>query len=130
MNPAEFDRAIARLPAWILALAVIGTALTGMWRGLPYAGGFLVGAIAAYLNFRIIERAANRVSRLAQQGQSTKGGRTGLSLLIQFGIFVLGAFVILYLSGFNLAAAFCGFLVCPAAAILEIVYELFRYGHS
>jgi hypothetical protein len=23
-----------------------------------------------------------------------------------------------------------GFLVCPAAAVIEIVYELFTYGHS
>ncbi len=130
MNPAEFDRAVARLPIWILALAVIGAALAGTSFGLRYAGGFLIGAIAAYFNFRIIERAVNRVSRLAESGASARAHRTGLSLLIQFGIFVLGAFVILELSGFNLAAAFCGFLVCPAAVIVEIVYELIRYGHS
>jgi hypothetical protein len=27
-------------------------------------------------------------------------------------------------------AALLGFLVCPAAALVEIVYELFTYGHS
>ena len=43
---------------------------------------------------------------------------------------VLGAFVILKYSGFNLVAAFFGFLVCPAAAIAELVYELLTYGHS
>ena len=77
------------------------------------------------MNFRIIERAANRIARLAKEG-SDRNGPAGpaLTLLIQFGIFVLGAFVILGFSGFNMAAAFCGFLVCPAAAILEIVYEL------
>jgi hypothetical protein len=51
-------------------------------------------------------------------------------MFIQFAVVVLGAFVILKVSGFNLAAAFFGFLVCPAAAIAEIVYELLTYGHS
>jgi hypothetical protein len=126
----EFDRAIARLPLWILGLAILGAAVAGIWCGVASAGGFLTGAVAAYLNFRIIERAANRIARLAKEGSAGTGGRTGAALLIQFGIFVLGAFVILRFSGFNMAAAFCGFLVCPAAAILEIVYELFKYGHS
>lgn len=29
-----------------------------------------------------------------------------------------------------MVAAFFGFLVCPAAVILEIVYELVTYDHS
>jgi hypothetical protein len=126
----EFDRAIARLPLWILSLAAVGTAVAGMWCGIRCAGGFLAGAVAAYFNFRMIERAANRIARLAKEGSAGTGGRTGAALLIQFGIFVLAVFVILRFSGFNMAAAFCGFFVCPAAAILEIVYELSRYGHS
>ena len=130
MNSADYDSAISRLPAWILALGILGAAAAGVWCGIACAGGFLVGALAAYLNFRIIERAANRIARLAREGSTGTGRRTGLALLIQFGIFVLGAFVILRFSGFNMAAAFCGFLVCPAAAILEIFYELFKYGHS
>ena len=130
MTGDEFDRAIARIPSWILGLAVAGAAVAGIWCGIRCAGGFLTGAVAAYFNFRIIERAVNRIARLAKAGSSGKGGRTGAALLIQFGIFVLAAFVILRFSGFNMAAAFWGFLVCPAAAILEIVYELFKYDHS
>jgi hypothetical protein len=29
-----------------------------------------------------------------------------------------------------MVAVLCGFFVCPAAAILEIVYELVKYEHS
>ena len=122
----DFDRAIARLPNWMFALAVIGTAGAGAFWGLAHAGGFLIGALAAYFNFRVIERAADRVARLAGAGKRAPGRGTGFALLIQFGIFVLAVFGILELSGFNLAAAFCGFLVCPAAVMFEIVYELFR----
>ena len=39
-------------------------------------------------------------------------------------------FVIIKYSGFSMAAAFFGFLVCPAAVVLEIVYELVTYEHS
>ena len=51
-------------------------------------------------------------------------------MFIRFAFFVLGAFVILRFSGFNIVVALCGFLVCPAAVMLEILYELLTYGHS
>ncbi len=162
MEDAQFERAIARLPRWILLLGAVGTAVAMGFRGVNAAGGFLAGSIAAYLNFRIVERAANRVARMAgpeAQGppdatpnaggarpssrvpaattcagsskEGAKPGRgTGIWLLIRFGLLVAGAVVIIEYSGFNLAAAFCGFLVCPAAVVLEIVYELIAYDHS
>jgi hypothetical protein len=127
LRPDEFEAAIARLPRWILGLAAIGTAIAGPFLGLAYAGGFLLGAIGAYFNFRLVERAVNRVARDAVGGDAKK--RSNL-LLIQFAGLVLGAFVIIRYSGFNLPAAFVGFLVCPAAVVLEIVYELVTYEHS
>ncbi|MGD1069533.1 MAG: hypothetical protein ABSB15_05275 [Bryobacteraceae bacterium] len=132
---ASFENAIARLPRWILLLAACGTAIAGSFFGLSSAAGFLAGSIAAYVNFRIVERTVNRVARLAGEGAansgaSRPGGRTGAWLLFQFLSLVLGAFVILRYSGFSMAAAFCGFLVCPAAVVLEIIFELVTYDHS
>jgi hypothetical protein len=132
---ASFDHAIARLPRWILLLAACGTAIAGSFFGLPSAGGFVAGSIAAYVNFRIIERTVHRVARLAGENAAKSnapkpGGRTGAWLLFQFLSLVLGAFVILRYSGFSMAAAFCGFLVCPAAVVLEIIFELVTYEHS
>ena len=124
----SFENAIARLPRWILLLAAIGTAIAGSFFGLAAAGGFLAGSIAAWLNLRIVERTVDRVARLA--GTAKPGGGTGTWLLIQFTGLILGAFVILRYSGFSMAAAFCGFLVCPAAVVLEIVYELVTYEQS
>ena len=131
MNEAELDRAIARIPRWIVVLGLLGTGLAGRMGGAPYAGAFLVGAVAAWLNFRLIERAVNRLGRLASAPAAKPAGKgTGAWMFIQFAVVVLGAFVILKVSGFNLAAAFLGFLVCPAAAIAELLYELLIYGHS
>jgi hypothetical protein len=127
LRPEEFECAIARLPRWLLGLAVAGTGAAGYYGGLPAAGGFLLGALAAYFNFRLIERAVNRITRL--DARKPRRG-TGLWMLIQFTGLVLGAFVIIKYSGFNMTAAFFGFLVCPAAAVLEMVYELLIYDHS
>jgi len=126
----DFERAIARLPRWILLLAAAGTVAAGVFMGLSWAGGFLLGALAAYLNLRVIERAANRISRLAGGSDAKPGAGTGIWVFIQFGALISGAIVILIVSGFSTTAAFCGFLVCPAAVILEIVYELVTLKHS
>lgn len=127
----DVDRAIARIPRWIVVLGLLGTGFAGRMGGAPYAGAFLVGAAAAWFNFRLIERAVNRLGRLASAPDAKPAGKgTGVWMFIQFAVLVSGAFVILKYSGFNVAAAFFGFLVCPAAAIAEIVYELLTYGHS
>ena len=125
MQPEQFEAAIARLPRWILGMAALGTIGLASFCKLAVAGGFLFGSILAYVNFRLVERAVNRIAALAQTG----GGRRSW-LFVQFIGFVLAAFVIIKYSGFSMVAAFFGFLVCPAAVILEIVYELVTYEHS
>lgn len=130
MNAVPFERAIDRLPRWMLGLSVLGTAAAGVFMGLTAAGGFLLGSLAAFANFRLIERAVNRVTRLAQGEAARPGRKTGVGIFIQFTLLLLAAAVILRISGFSLAAAFCGFLVCPAAALLELIYELIIYDHS
>jgi hypothetical protein len=128
--PVDFDSGIARVPPIIAVLGVVGTGAAGRMGGLLYAGSFLAGATAAYLNFRVIERFVNRLGQLAVAGSSKPPKVRGIRLFIQFILFVPGAFVILRLFGFNVVAALCGFLVCPAAVMLEILYELLTYGHS
>ena len=124
MGPSfDFDRAIARVPRWIVVLGLLGTGAAGRFGGFAWAGPFLVGAVASFFNFRLIERFTASLGAAPR-----KSG--GWILFIQFTLFVLGAFVILKSSGFNVSAAFFGFLVCPAAALLELVYELLTYGHS
>ena len=110
-------------------LGVVGTGV-GFWLGgLPYAGAFLAGAVAAQLNFWLIERFVNRLGETASP-KHPSAARTGFQMFIRFLFIALGALVILRFTGINVIAALCGFLVCPAAVILEIFYELLTYGHS
>src|SRR5438067_1867583 len=126
----QYERAIARLPKWIAVLGLLGTPIAARYGGWPAMGGFLVGALAGYINFRLIERAVNTVARLASTNPSRARRAGGRWMFLQFAVLLAGAVVILRYSGFNIIAALVGFLVCPAAAILEMLYELLRYGHS
>lgn len=130
MTAPDYERALARLPKWMALLGVLGTGLAARYAGLSGAAGFLLGAAAAWLNLRLIERAVNRIVRLTSADPGTVKQGSGVRIFVQFAIFATFAFVILRFTGFNLMAALLGFLVCPAAAILEIVYEIFTYGHS
>jgi hypothetical protein len=126
----NFDKGIARVPRFIVVLGLVGTGWAGKIGGFPYAGAFLAGAIAAYCNFWLIERFVNRLGRLAAPDAPKPPKTLGIRMFIRFAFFILGAFVILRLSGFNVPVAMCGFLVCPAAVLIEIFYELLTYGHS
>ena len=126
----EFDKGIARVPVLIGLLGLLGSGVVwGVW-GISYSVAFLVGAVAAWFNFRLLESFVNKLGRLAAAEPGKPPRVSGIWLFIQFALFVAGAFVILRLTGFNVVAALCGFLVCPAAVMVEIVYELFTYGHS
>ena len=126
-----FDEGIARLPKWMLGLGLVGSGVTGQFFGLSAAAGFLLGAGGAYINLRLIERFVDKLGRLAMRDKAAAPPKTrGIWLFVQFLGLVVGAFVILRVSGLNIVAALCGFLVCPAAVLLEILYELLTYGHS
>jgi hypothetical protein len=126
----DLDQAIARVPKWMIGLGAVGSCVAGRLGGVLYAGSFLAGSAAAWLNFRLIERFVNGLGSTAVAGRKRPLTRTRLWMFIRFLFIALGAFVILRFSKINIVVALCGFLVCPAAVILEILYELLTYGHS
>jgi hypothetical protein len=121
---ADYDAAIARVPRWILVLGLVGTGVAGRMGGTLWAGSFFAGAIAAWINFRLIEKAVNRLGELATSPDAKPRKAGGLKMFIRFALLVLGAFVIIKASGLNIVVALCGLLVCPAAVMAEIFYEL------
>ncbi len=127
---ADYDRALARVPKWIVALGLLGTTVAGRMGGNAWAGSFFVGSIAAWINFKLIERAVNRLGELAAAETGKVHKPNIFRMFLRFAFFVLGAFVILKVSGLNTVAALCGLLVCPGAVLAEIFYELITYGHS
>ncbi len=132
-----FAQIEARLRKLVLVLGVAGTLIAAFLYGIAFGAAFLVGAGGAWLNLRIIEGVANRLSSLAAPRTDGAGESAakpavpnGLGLFIQFSALVLGAFGILYFSGFSGKAALWGFFVFPAAVFLEILYELTTLKHG
>lgn len=122
--PGDLDRAIVRIPTLIAVLGLAGSGVALYLAGPAYAVAFLVGAVAAYFNFRLIRRFVIRLlESLAAQPRKPPGA-AGYRLFLQLVLFLAGAFVILRFTGFNVVAALYGFLVCPAAAMLEAIYYL------
>ena len=111
-------------------LGLAGTGVAGQLGGLIYAGSFFIGAGAALGNFWLIERFVNRLGQAALAGGGRGRSHRSFGMFIRFLFIALGAFVILRFTGINIVVALCGFLVCPAAVMIEIVYELITYGHS
>jgi hypothetical protein len=126
----DIDRAIARVPKWMVGLGLLGTGWAGRLGGLPYAAPFALGVATALVNFWLIDRFVSRLGKLASGESRKPPARMGFRMFIRFLFIALGGFVILRLTGINVVAVLCGLLVCPAAVMLEIVYELLIYGHS
>ena len=129
MTQVDYERALARLPKWMLALGIIGTAVAARKVGLSGAAGFLLGAGAAWFNLKLLERAVDGVLRKMSAEPGKVSAASGVRIFVQFAVFAAIAFVILRFTGFNLLAALLGFLVCPVAVLVEIVYELFSVSH-
>jgi hypothetical protein len=108
-------------------ITLIGAPIVFRKAGPGAMSGFLLGAAAAWLNLRLIERAVNRIVRLAAAQPERVRVKSGVRVFAEFAAFAALAFVILRFTGFSLKAALLGFFVCPAAAIAEILYELFTY---
>src|SRR5579863_9291632 len=128
---ADLNQAVVRVPLLIGVLGLIGSGVAWRLGGISDAIAFLVGAAGAYVNFRLIERFVKHLVQAVAAGPRKLPRRAGFRLYLQLALFVGGAFVILRFSGVNIMVALYGFLVCPAAVMLEAIYYLFlTYGHS
>jgi hypothetical protein len=131
LNRADLNKIVERVPRAIMVIGLAGAGLAGIYGGFAYFIAFLVGAVAAYFNFRLIERLVKTLVQMLAETHVKRPKLHGFKLFLQLALFVTGVFVILHFSGLNLTAALFGFLVCPAAVLLEsIYYLLITYGHS
>lgn len=128
---ADLNQVIERVPRLILVLGLAGAGVAAMYRGPGYGIAFLVGVVAAYWNFRLIERLVKTLMQMLIETPVKRPRLHGFKLFLQLALFVAGLFVILRFSGFNVTAALYGFLVCPAAVLVQSIYYLLTiYGHS
>ncbi len=128
MDPdqAFVDRALDRIQALIAFLAAAGTLAAAIHGGWKWALGFVLGAVASWLNFRWLKQMVNSLGRAAA-GKPPKA-RVAVFLGLRYLLLAAAGYVILNYSTISLVAGLIGLFVPAAAVILEILFELIYAG--
>lgn len=119
----RFERALGRISRMMLGLAAAGAIGAAAWRGWGWGAGFAAGALAGWLNYRILKRMVNALG-------SRRPDRTGVAVMAGARYLLLGgaAYVTLRYARISLPAALAGLFVPAGAVILEILFELIYAG--
>lgn len=124
MDPDQlfYGRALARIQYLMMILGGAGLVAATIYGGWRSSGGYLLGAIASYVNFRWLKQIVSALSDAA----TSKPPSTRVAVIfgLRYLLLGIGAYAILNFSTLSLAAAFAGLFVSVAAVILEILYEL------
>ena len=120
---SDFSELVARVDRFIIYLGLAGLPVAFLiwgWRGTI---GYILGAVAARLNFK---RLRAMVERLGGDGKPAKVSVVKMALLY-FGI-GLSAYVMIKYFEVSVLSAFAGLLFVSAGAVLlEVLYSFF-YG--
>jgi ATP synthase I chain len=119
----HFERALGRISRMMLALVAAGAIGGAAWRGWNWGAGFAAGALAGWLNYRILKRMVNALG-------TRRPGRAGVAVMAGTRYLLLGgaAYVTLRSTRISLPAALAGLCVPAGAVILEILFELIYAG--
>jgi len=121
-----YEAALARIPRFMISLALVLGVATWLRFGWRIATGFSVGCGIAYLNFywleRVIATLADRVTRTAKT-QSTRG--VVLRFLLRYFLMAIAAYAIFSVSPASLYGLFAGLFLPIAGIACEAAYELY-----
>jgi hypothetical protein len=110
--------ALARIEKLMYAMAAGGTAILLIGRGWTWAGGWLLGSVASFFNYRFIKRIA------FSAGAPGAKPRGAVVLGMRYVLLAIGAYVILKYTAISKPAALSGLFIVVAAVIVEILIEL------
>jgi hypothetical protein len=122
----DFQRATRRLFRIAIAIAVAGTVIAALWRGLPGAAGFALGAGGSLLSLSLWRRVAMKIS--PSEGPR-KSRPSPLFLVARFLAVFVAAYVIVKTLEVNVMAVLSGLFVSAAAVFAEVLSELFWLRH-
>ena len=117
--------------AWLTLVFGVATCMAALLAGSRmWAGGLLLGAVLAWLNFRWLRRgldglvAASTAQAGAEKPRVPLGAYFGAAL--RYGLIALSVYVIFKVLKVPLASMVVGMCALAAAAIAASVYELFQ----
>ncbi len=120
-----YAQALGRMARAMVVLGIGGAGVAWLIGGWTWGGGFLVGALASYLNFRWLKQI---VEALGGEGNRRPRARVAVLAGLRYVLLAAGAYVILNFSTLSLRAALAGLFVSAAAVIFEILFELLYAG--
>jgi len=112
-----YERAIQRIKRIILVIGVSGALALAIWKDIRFGCGFLIGATASYFSFWRWEHVVEAIV-------TGKARRPTWRFALRLVALLAAGYVIIRLTGFNLAAAALGLLLPGLAVTFEMIYEL------
>jgi hypothetical protein len=119
--------------AWLtLVFGLAAGAAAALTRHWPWAGGLMIGAVLAWLNFRWLRRGLDALvdASTAQAGapQPRVPVGTYFRAMFRYALIALSVYVIFKVLRVPLASMVVGLCALAAAAIAASVYEIWRPG--
>lgn len=114
-----FEGALERIAKSTFAITMGGVVLLTVWRGWTWGAGFALGALASWVNFRLLKRVVEALG-------SNRPTRARVAVLagLRYALLGGGGYAILRYSSVSLTATLLGLFVAVAAVIVEICFEL------
>lgn len=122
-NPAALDltRAEARLPRWMLAVAVLGILAAGVIAGPRFALSLALGAALAILNYYWLHQA---IEVLLRGGQARVPRMVVAKFALRYPLAIGGLFLIYKTGWLPFGAILAGLFVPVAGVLIEAIAQI------
>jgi hypothetical protein len=121
-----YSGALARIPRFMVALALVLSAATWLHFGWRIALGFACGCAIAYLNFHWLERVVSALAdRATQTAYKQSSGGIVFRFLVRYFLMAAAAYAIFSVSPASLYGLFAGLFLPVGGIACEAGYELY-----
>ena len=121
-----YSGALTRIPRFMVALALVLSAVGWLRFGWRIALGFACGCAIAYLNFHWLERVVSALAdRATQTAYKQSSGGIVFRFLVRYFLMAAAAYAIFSVSPASLNGLFAGLFLPVAGIACEAGYELY-----
>jgi len=130
---AFYAAAERRIEYIALGLGAAGAICAGIIWGARAGIGMAIGAAFSWINFRWLKQGVGTLGRIAKAQEGAQKVQVGpgvyFRLIGRYALLFAGAYVILTYFTLPVLSLLAGFAVVIAAALIEVVWQLFRVNN-
>jgi ATP synthase I chain len=121
-----YSGALARIPRFMIAVAVVLSGVAWLRFGWRIAVGFVCGCAIAYLNFHWLERVVSALAdRATQTPYRQSSGGIVFRFLVRYFLMATAAYAIFSVSPASVYGLFAGLFLPVGGIACEAIYELY-----